>query len=371
MEKQHVMPYRFSDFEFDVEKVELRRGGVLVPLEPQVFAVLHRLLENRDRVVSRDELIETVWAGRFVSESVISSRIKSLRVALGDDGKSQRFVRTIHGRGFRFVEDVVTEEGTGNRASGRESAVRRMDVTGPPTSGGTPDGNRETAPAGGAGHRPSIAVLPFEMLTADDRYAPIADAFPHDLIAALSRLRWLFVIARGSSFKFSPPYPDLRQVGRLLSVRYCLSGVVEIFGTTLTVNVELADTRDASVVWSERYTATVDEIHGVRSEIVSSIITALEIQIPLREAQRARLGAPEQLDAWSAYHVGLQHLLRFTRQDNAIARAMFERAIHLEPSFRSGPCRTVLGLFPGCVPEVYRGSAPGAVRRPRACGEKR
>src|SRR5690606_34077201 len=99
------MLYRFGHFELDTARVELRTGGETRPLERQVFAVLTLLVENSDRMVSKDELVEKVWEGRVVSESAIASRIKSARKALRDDGKSQRFIRTIHGRGFRFAAE--------------------------------------------------------------------------------------------------------------------------------------------------------------------------------------------------------------------------------------------------------------------------
>src|SRR5580765_4358001 len=100
------MLYRFGDFELDRSTDELRRNGTVVPIEPQVFALLALLAENRERLVSRDEIVEKVWDGRVVSDSALDSRIKSARRALGDDGKAQRLIRTVHGQGFRFLGDV-------------------------------------------------------------------------------------------------------------------------------------------------------------------------------------------------------------------------------------------------------------------------
>ena len=100
------MLYLFDAFELDADQIELRRNGVAVPIEPQVFALLRLLVESRDRMVSKEEVVEKVWEGRFVSDSAISSRIKFARRALGDDGKEQRFIRTLHGQGFRFIGDV-------------------------------------------------------------------------------------------------------------------------------------------------------------------------------------------------------------------------------------------------------------------------
>nr|HNP37835.1 hypothetical protein [Woeseiaceae bacterium] len=164
-------------------------------------------------------------------------------------------------------------------------------------------------------------------------YASIADGLPHELITELARLRWLFVIARGSSFRLRGEDLDLREVGRLLGVRYCLSGTVEIRGLALVVTTELADTRGGDIVWSERYNGSVDDLHTVRAEIRSKILSSLEIQIPLHEARDARLRNTDDLDAWSAYHLGLQHIYRFNQTDNKAAAKLFAQAIRKDPGF--------------------------------------
>ena len=182
-------------------------------------------------------------------------------------------------------------------------------------------------------HRPSIAILPFSLLGYSDDFNAIADAIPAELISSLSRLRWLRVVARGSSFRFRGRDPDLETIRESLGANYCLSGVVEIFGKNLAVEVELVETNTGVVIWSERFPAKVDDIHEIRSRIVTHVIAALELHIPLNEANRARLRAPGGLDAWGEYHIGLQHMYRFNRSDNAIAAARFERATALDPHF--------------------------------------
>jgi TolB-like protein len=315
------MIYRFGPFELDLARVELRTGGETVPLERQVFALLAFLVEHRERLVSRDEILEKVWDGRVVSDSAVASRVKSARKALGDDGKAQRFIRTIHGQGFRFVAQV---------------RVERFEPSLPATVVAAPAGAATAQSADAAvdaGSRPSIAVLPFGLLGDAGAYSAIADALPHELITELSRLRWLFVTARGSSFRLRAQEPDLCEAGRLLGVRYCLSGTVEVTGRRLALTTELVDTLGGGIVWAERYTGSIDDVHSVRAEIRSKILTALEIQIPLHEATRARLAVTENLDAWSAYHLGLQHMYRFNRKDNAAAAGLFGRAVAQDPGF--------------------------------------
>jgi len=305
------MIYRFGDRVLDTEKCELRSGGALVPMEPQVLALLQLLIENRERLVGKDELVERIWQGRIVSEAAISSRVKSARRAVGDDGNAQGVIRTFRKRGFRFVAPVEI------LPLALPTPTERV-----PAALEAPDGGPS---------RPSIAVLPF--VAGDPLSAGIADALPHDLIAELSRLRWLFVIARGSSFRLRGEDATPERVRELLRVRYCLSGVVELAGDRMLATVELADTRDGGVIWSDRYEAELAGVHEVRQRVARAVTSALDLQIPLHEARAAHLKSPESLDAWASYHLGLQHMFLFEREGNAQAAALFERAIVQEPGF--------------------------------------
>lgn len=305
-----AMIHRFAVFELDTDRHELRANGVRVPTETQVFALLRLLVENGGRTLTKQEIHAAIWDGRIVSESALSSRIKSVRQAIGDDGSAQALIRTVHGVGFRFVAEVATHTSI---------------------STGTPVVVPDAVPV--APSRPSIAILPFQCLGASEHEYPIAEALPSDLISALSRLHWLFVIARGSSFRFSKHGADLDEVRQALRVRYCLAGVVEISGKWMSISVELSDTNDRGIVWSEQFRGTVDSVHEIREEIIKAVTSAVEVRIPAREAQRAQLKSPENLDAWAAYHLGLRHMYRFNRSDNQIATGLFTRAITLEPEF--------------------------------------
>jgi TolB-like protein len=302
------MLYAFEDCELDTDKVELRVGGAPVAVEPQVFELLRFLIERRDRVVTREEIIEGVWGGRFVSDSAVSSRIKSARQAIGDDCRAQRMIKTVHGSGFRFVAEV-SEGGPAATASGPAPAEAPQSP------------------------RPSIAVLPFRLVGIAAPDFPVAEALPADLITELSRLHWLFVIARGSSFRFrgSAARPD--RVRTELGARYCLTGVIEVVGENLSVSVELCDTDSEGVVWAERFGGALGAVHEIRGQISAAVSAALEMRIPMHEAQRAKLKMPGRLDAWSLYHLGLHHMFRFNHADNERAKGFFERVISLEPGF--------------------------------------
>jgi TolB-like protein len=316
-----AMIYQFDPFELDMARFELRKDGEVLPLEPQVFALLAYLMEHRERLVSKDEIFEKLWDGRVVTDSALASRVKSARKVLGDSGKAQRFIKTIHGKGLRFAAEA--------RVAHDPSVVLQVDSA----SDAIQTQADDPSAASNASRQPSIAVLPFRAVGETGRYDTIAEGLPHELITELARLRWLLVIARGSSFRFREQDLDLREVGKILGVRYCLSGSVEVSGQQLAITTELVDTRSGEVVWAERYSGYVDDIHEVRTEIRSKILTSLEIQIPLHEAAGARLISSDNLDAWSAYHLGLQHLYRFNQNDNSAATALFQRAVDQDPGF--------------------------------------
>ena len=348
------MIYSFGSLELDLAKYELRDDGELCPIEPQVFALIAYLVEHRDRMVSRDELFEKLWEGRVVSDSALASRIKLARRVLGDDGRTQAVIKTVHGKGLRFIADV--------------QARHSRTVAAPTATGAEPQG-----PASGAGPdattRPSIAVLPFRPTRPTEEWSAIADGLPHDLITELARLRWLFVVARGSSFRLRDEDLAPDEVGRLLGVRYCLSGAVELSGNRLVITTELVDTGSGEVVWGERYAGNLKDIHAMRDEIRASVLAALEIQIPLHEAGRARLVSPENLDAWSAYHLGLQRIYGFNRRDNAIAAELFGRAVDRDATF----ARAHAGLsFVHFQTAFLRQTDDigGAIRQARDCAQR-
>ena len=312
------MIYEFEQFELDLARFELRENGELCPLEPQVLALLALLIEHRDRLMSKDEIFDQLWDGRVVTDATLLSRIKSARQALGDSGKTQRFIKTIYGKGFRFVADV---------------RARRPPAMALPVDNTRSEIETDLLPGGEQASKPSIAVLPFQSLTDESSHEILAEGLSHELIMEIARLRWLFVIARGSSFRFRDSNIDVREVGRVLGIRYCLSGEVEISKGQLAVSAELADTRTGELIWAEQYNGYVDDVHSVRAEITSKILMSLEIQIPLHEAAGARLISSNNLDAWSAYHLGLQHLYQFRKEDNARAAKLFDHALDLDAGF--------------------------------------
>ena len=292
------MQYVFDDFLLDLDGGELLREGNGVQIERQAFALLSFLVGNSDRLISKDELVENIWDGRIVSDAAISTVIKTVRKALGDDGTRQKYIRTVHGRGFRFVGKVE---------------YRHVQPAVPQDAMSLTNAGHDSVPARDTvGSRPSVAVLPFTTTGGSELYAAIADAIPGELISSLARLRWLHVIARGSSFRFRGPAPDFDAIGRALGASYLVTGNVELFGTSLAITAELADSRTRQVIWGDRLSGKLDDVHSMRETLVILVTSAMELHIPQHEAAAARLRSPDALDAWgglsprAATHVPVQ-----------------------------------------------------------------
>lgn len=300
------MHHVFGPYTLYPDRAELIGPDGAVRLEPKAFAVLRVLVEHHDRIVSREELIEAVWGGRFISDAAVSTALKFARKAVGDDGDRQAMIRTIHGLGHRFVALV-------------QRRVDASTVVQP-----------AAPPAGGSGQRPTIAVLP---LTQDPGGLQVGDGLADEIIASLSRLRWLRVIARESSFRFRQEGVDLDAIRRVLGAGYVLTGRVEHSGARLIVAVTLIDTGTGAVVWADRFTPLLDDLHEARQDIVDAVVSALDLQIPQAEAVAARDKPTEALDAWGAYHLGMSHLHRYNPHDNAVASTLLERATTLDPGF--------------------------------------
>jgi TolB-like protein len=303
---------------------EISIGGRLHNLEPRVMQVLVALGRAAGKTVTRDELIDRCWNGRCVSDDAVNRTVSKIRALAQLDGGASFRIETRSRLGYRLL---ASGSSPAHALTGHLAAKHSMSAS---LAASVYDYADKHLPVP---EKPSIAVLPLRLIGADGPYSVIAEALPHELIAELSRLRWLFVIARGSSFRFRATDPDVRQIGEALRVRYCLSGSLEIANHRITVTVELSDARNCEVVWAERYDSAVDDVHNIRTEIRSGIVAALEVQIPLHEARSARLRSPEHLDAWSAYHLGLDHMFRFTAADNQTASKMFELALSKEAGF--------------------------------------
>jgi TolB-like protein/cytochrome c-type biogenesis protein CcmH/NrfG len=304
--------FLFAGHTLDTDRRELRRGQEAIAVEPQVFDLLTYLVRNRDHVVSKDDLIASVWGGRIVSDSTLTSRVNAARRAIGDDGERQHLIRTIARKGVRFVGAVRTQ---------LENVKSDANVAPAPPSGlPLPD-------------RPAIAVLPFTNMSGDPEQEYFSDGISEDIITALSKLRWFFVIARNSSFIYKGKSVHMKQIAQELGVGYVVEGSVRKGGDRVRISAQLNDTVTGSHVWAERYDRGLADVFAVQDEITEAIVAAIEPQLYAAENFRSRRKPPESMDAWDLVMRALSHHWRVTRQDNVVAQALLEKATAIDPYY--------------------------------------
>lgn len=325
------MAYAFGEHVLDIRRRELRRGGELLELEPQVFDLLVYLVQHRDRVVGRDDLLRAVWGGRIVSDSALAARINAARRALGDNGEVQRLIRTLPRKGIRFVAEV------------REA----------------PDGAPSTlaAASGAAGlggsqalcDKPSIAVLPLVNIGSDAEQASLAEGMGEEIITALSRIRWLVVVARSSSFGYKGQIVDAKRVGRELGVRYILNGSVRKSGDRVRMAAQLVDAETAAHLWADRFDGSLGDIFELQDRAATSIAGVVEPMIEALEMRRSTGGPTSDLTSYDFYRRALPGCYSYSVQPLLQAHDLLERAIERDPGF--GPalaaaagCRQFLGV---------------------------
>jgi TolB-like protein len=313
--------FSFSGHVLDIDRRELCRGAEPIALEPQVFDLLVYLLLNRDRVVTKDDLIASVWGGRIVSDSTLTSRINAARKAIGDSGEQQTLIRTIARKGLRFVGAVGAHPEGGRAESTAASAT-------PPDEG--QDRPRSTLPRS---DRPAIAVLPFINMSGDPEQEYFSDGISEDIITALSKLRWFFVIARNSSFIYKGRAVHIRQIADEIGVDYVVEGSVRKGGDRVRITAQLNDVATGGHIWAERYDRDMADVFAVQDEITEAIVAAIEPQIFAAENFHAQRKPPNSMDAWDLVMRGLSHYWRVTRQDNLVAQALLEKAIAIDPNY--------------------------------------
>ena len=270
----------FEDYVLDTGTRELRRGDARVAIEPKAFDLLAYLIENRQRVVSKDDLIAAVWDGRIVSDTALFTRINAARTAIGDSGEAQRLIKTLLRKGVRFV-GVVREE---------------QQPPGNATNAAT--GTERPAPTLALPDRPSIAVLPLDNLSGDKGQDYFSDGITEDILTELSRFSELFVIARNSSFQYKGKAVDVRQVGRELGVRYVLQGSIRREGGRVRISVQLADAVTGAQRWAERYDREMESVFAVQDEMARTIVAILAAHVNKAEIERTLSKAPK---TWQAY----------------------------------------------------------------------
>jgi TolB-like protein/Flp pilus assembly protein TadD len=299
------MVLRFGDHVLDIERRELRRGAEPVALEPQVFDLLVYLVRNRDRVVSKDDLIEGVWGGRIVSDSALTTRLNAARRAVDDSGAEQRLIRTVSRRGVRFIGEVSEDDEAAARAEVLPAAADSPIVP-----------------------RLSIVVLPFVNLSNDPEQQYFADGITGDLITDLSRIPDMLVISRYTAFTYRDKPVDIKQIGRGLGVRYALEGEVQRSGTRVRVTAQLIDAETDTHLWAERFAGDAGDLFALQDEITNRIAVALDLEL-VDAAAAQSIERPDTRDYILRGRAA--RLKPPSRENRAEAVELFDRALALDP----------------------------------------
>ncbi|PBB67410.1 transcriptional regulator [Mesorhizobium sp. WSM4312] len=296
--------YRFGPFRLDPTAGILYRGTEPTMLGRRAVALLRQLLENAGVPVSKDALVEAGWGGLAVADNNLTVQIAALRRVLAQAADAESWIETLPRRGYRYVGPAVAAN--------------------------------DPAPAGSAltlPDKPSVAVLPFSNLSGDPEQNYFAEGMVDDIITGLARIKWLFVIARNSTFAYKGRAVDVKQVGRELGVRYVLEGSVRKAGCNVRVTGQMIDASTGAHVWAERYDRSSDDIFALQDEIALSAVGAIAPSIRRAEIDRVKRKRPDSLDA---YDLVLRAQLDVdSGMPEQITRALvlLERAIELDPAY--------------------------------------
>jgi TolB-like protein len=299
--------FAFGAFMLDLGRRELSRDGAPVPLKNRAFDILCVLASAQGEIVTKDELLGRVWTGIFVEENNLQVHISALRKALDEGHGGTSHVLTVPGRGYRLVGvEPVRERGV--------SAARpRPGLTAP--------------------DKPSIAVLPFVNLSGDPDQEYFADGIAEEIIVGLSRMRWLFVIARNSSFTYKGRNVDVKEVGQQLGVRYVLEGSVRKAANRVRITTQLIDASTGAHVWADRLDGTLDDIFDLQDKVTTSVLAELGPNLERAEIERAQRKPTESLDAYDYYLRGTACAHQGTRDSVTEALRLLGRAIEIDPDF--------------------------------------
>ena len=293
----------------------LMSGAREVHLTPKALALLSYMAERPGDVITKDELFGAIWPETTVGDAALVTCIQELRKALRDDARRPRYIETLHRRGYRFIAKV---------ASPAHVLLAPGDSALP-----LPD-------------RPSIAVLPFANMSGDPDQEHFADGISEDLITGLAHIRWLFVIARNSSFVYNNRAVDVKDVSRALGVRYVLEGSVRRAGSRLRISAQLIDATTGGHHWAERYDRELGDIFAVQDEITRSVAGAIEPHLLAAEGVRALSRSSDDLGAWELVARAKTHFGRLTRADYQRAIEPLEKAVEVYPDY--APAQSLLGF---------------------------
>jgi adenylate cyclase len=330
----------FGCFRLDIGRCELLRDGEPVQLHGRALDILCALAAARGKVVGKDELMARLWPGRIVEEGNIHVHVSALRRALDDRGEGHSYVVTVPGRGYRLV-------GLAGSPGAAVSAAQDLPLPG----------------------KPSIAVLPFQNLSGDPDQEYFADGMVEEIITALSRIRWLFVIARNSSFAYKGRALDVKQVGRELGVRYVLEGSVRKAGGRVRIAAQLIEAETGTHLWADRFDGSLEAIFDLQDQVAISVAGVIEPALQAVEIRRALDQPRNDPTAYDLYLRALRAMGSWEKKDYLEAIDWLSQATKQDATY--GPALALSALYHNALyasgwtndPEATRQKAISLARR--------
>jgi len=324
---------QFEGYTLDIARNLLRAADREIALRRKSFELLRYLVENPDRLVTKEELLKAIWPNVIVTDEVLTQCVSEVRQAIGDS--KQTIIVTVPRRGYRFAAPVlpVATNAAAAPPSGIAGGTPAVPGAAAPPAGSDP-GPRPQSPVL---DRPSVAVLPFANLSGDPRQDYFSDGMTEDITTELSRFSELAVIARNSAFQYKGKAVDIRQVGRELDARYVLEGSVRRSGGRLRISAQLIDATTGVHRWAERYDRELHDAFAVQDEMARTIVGTLAAHVNRAEIERALLKPPAAWEAYEYYLRGAEayflHLTRGTKASPYDARRLLEQSLAIDPDY--------------------------------------
>ena len=303
--------YQLGPYRLDAEAEILYRGAAPIALGQRAVILLRVLVERAGALVSKDELMAAAWPRLAVEESNLTVQIAALRRVLAEESGGEGWIETMQRRGYRYVGPLVAME-TGAQAASKST---------------------QAAPALALPDKPSIAALPFANLSGDVDQEYFADGMVEDIITGLCRIKWLFVVARNSSFTYKRQAVNVKQAGRELGVRYLLEGSVRKAGARVRISAQMVEAETGVHLWAERYDRPLDDIFALQDEITLSVVGAIEPSLREAEIVRVKRKRPDNLDAYDLVLRALPHVYIAMPEEATKAVPLLKKALSLEADY--------------------------------------
>ena len=340
--------FHFDGYTLDTAKGCLYYQNQEIHLTPKAFAVLHYLLTQPGRLVSKEQLFRAVWPDVIVSDATLASSIRELRQALNEDTKAPRFIETRHRRGYRFIAEVTSafaQERLNESSASRQrwprwaiigiamalvfgttlwfypSPEQVSEATGP---------NQSELPMPA---KPSIAVLPFSAIGNDPEHSTIATGVTDSIITTLAKVPDLSVIARQSTLGYQGKTVPVQTIAAEQGVRYVLKGSVQTGPNRIRIHVQLVDAINNHHVWTEQYDREFGDIFELQDEISRRVMTELQVKLTRGEEARIWQKSARNPEAYLLFLRGIELKEKFTQLEMAEAQQLFEQALALDPNF--------------------------------------